>query len=47
MVSDLRIAAVLEAEDEPRAACERLVAEANEHGGIDNASVIVARFEEI
>jgi serine/threonine protein phosphatase PrpC len=45
MVPDDRIAAVLEADHEPRTACERLVAEANEHGGKDNISVIVARFE--
>jgi hypothetical protein len=29
---------------EPRAACERLVAEANARGGKDNISVIMARF---
>jgi serine/threonine protein phosphatase PrpC len=45
MVPDDRIAAVLQADHEPRAACERLVAEANEHGGTDNITVIVARFE--
>ena len=45
MLSDDRIAAVLEADHEPRTAYERLVAEANELGGKDNISVIVARFE--
>jgi serine/threonine protein phosphatase PrpC len=45
MVPDDRITAVLVAEHEPRTACERLVAEANELGGKDNVSVIVARFE--
>jgi serine/threonine protein phosphatase PrpC len=45
MVPDDRITAVLRAEQEPRTACERLVAEANELGGKDNVSVIVARFE--
>jgi serine/threonine protein phosphatase PrpC len=45
MVSDERIAAILQAEHEPKVACERLVAEANEHGGRDNITVIVARFE--
>jgi serine/threonine protein phosphatase PrpC len=44
MVSDDRIAAVLRAEDDPRAACERLVTEANEQGGKDNITVIAARF---
>ena len=45
MVNDDRIHAALEADYEPRTACERLVAEANERGGKDNVSVIVARFE--
>jgi PPM family protein phosphatase len=44
MVPDDRIAAALQADHEPRTACERLVAEANENGGKDNISVIVARF---
>jgi protein phosphatase len=45
MVPDDRIAAVLQADHEPKTACEVLVAEANELGGKDNISVIVARFE--
>jgi PPM family protein phosphatase len=45
MVSDEEIAAVLRAEADPARACERLVAEANERGGKDNVTVIVARFE--
>jgi protein phosphatase len=45
LVPDDRIAAVLQAQRDPRAACERLVAEANEHGGKDNITVIAARFE--
>jgi serine/threonine protein phosphatase PrpC len=45
MVADDWIAAVLEADHEPRTACERLVAEANEFGGKDNISVIVPRFD--
>ena len=45
MVPDERIAAILEAEHDPKSACERLVAEANEHGGKDNITVVVARFE--
>jgi protein phosphatase len=45
MVDDDRIAEVLRHEDEPRAACERLVAMANEAGGKDNITVIVARFD--
>jgi protein phosphatase len=46
MVSDDRIAAILQSEDDPRVACERLVAEANENGGKDNITVIVAHVEE-
>jgi serine/threonine protein phosphatase PrpC len=45
MVPDARIAAILEEEQEPRRACERLVAEANETGGKDNITAIVARFD--
>jgi serine/threonine protein phosphatase PrpC len=45
MVPDDRIAAVLQAHRDPREACERLLAEANLHGGKDNITVIAARFE--
>ncbi len=45
MLDDARIAAVLAAESEPEAACVRLVAEANEAGGRDNITAVVARFE--
>jgi protein phosphatase len=45
MVADEQIAAILDAEWEPRAACERLVAEANDGGGRDNITAVVARFE--
>jgi PPM family protein phosphatase len=45
MVSEGRIAQVLAEEPDPRRACGRLVAEANERGGTDNVSVIVARFD--
>ena len=46
MVPAARIAAALDEEHEPRGACERLVAEANEAGGKDNITAIVARFED-
>jgi protein phosphatase len=45
MVGDDRIAAVLGEEADPRRAAQRLVDEANEQGGVDNITVIVARFE--
>ena len=44
MVSDARIAAILHTDREPRVACERLVAAANEAGGKDNVTVVVAHF---
>ena len=44
-LADDRIAATLGAEDEPETACERLVSAANEHGGRDNITAIVARFD--
>ena len=46
MVADARIAAILAEEQEPQRACERLVAEANEGGGKDNITAVVARFAE-
>jgi protein phosphatase len=45
MVPDAQILAVLQAEAEPPRACERLVALANEAGGRDNITVIVARYD--
>ncbi len=45
MLDDGRIAAILAAEAGPEAACTRLVAEANEAGGRDNVTAVVARFE--
>ncbi len=45
MVSDQEILAVLQAEAEPAEATKRLVARANEQGGRDNVTVVVAHFE--
>jgi protein phosphatase len=45
MVPDARVGAIL-AEEGPQRACERLVAEANELGGKDNITVVVANFQE-
>ena len=44
MLSNDQIAAVLATESDPEQACMRLVAQANEHGGIDNITVILAQF---
>jgi protein phosphatase len=46
MVPDDQIARILRDEPDPKRACERLVAEANGHGGQDNITVVVARVEE-
>jgi PPM family protein phosphatase len=44
MLPDDRIAAVLQATTSPTSACEQLVCLANEQGGKDNVTVIVARY---
>jgi protein phosphatase len=44
MVPDEEVAAVLQAEADPERASERLVALANEKGGKDNVTVVVARY---
>jgi len=46
MVPPEEIGGLLRTEPEPRRACERLVALANERGGKDNVTVVVARFHE-
>lgn len=45
MLPDQEIGSILHAEIEPQAACERLIARANEAGGKDNITAIVARFD--
>ncbi|MFO0758935.1 MAG: PP2C family serine/threonine-protein phosphatase [Byssovorax sp.] len=45
MVSDQEIAEILSAQPEPRKACEQLIARANELGGHDNVTAIVARHD--
>jgi protein phosphatase len=47
MLDDQHIKAILKAETNPQAACERLVVEANAAGGKDNVTAIVARFEAV
>jgi PPM family protein phosphatase len=46
LVTEPEIAGALQAETVPSAAAERLIALANENGGIDNVTVIVVRFED-
>jgi protein phosphatase len=45
MLSNDRILAILQAEQNPERACERLITEANDEGGRDNITAIVAHFE--
>jgi PPM family protein phosphatase len=45
MLDDGRIAQALTEEPDPERACARLVREANEAGGRDNVTAVVARFE--
>lgn len=45
MVPDAAIARILQSEANPESACQLLVASANEAGGKDNITVVVARFE--
>jgi serine/threonine protein phosphatase PrpC len=44
MVSDERIATILKAAGTPKDACEQLILLANEEGGTDNVTVVVARY---
>jgi serine/threonine protein phosphatase PrpC len=44
-VDDHEIAAVVTARAALRVACETLIALANERGGRDNATALIARFE--
>jgi protein phosphatase len=46
MVTEPEIAGTLQAEMMPPAAAEKLIALANESGGVDNVTVIVVRFED-
>lgn len=47
MVTEPEIAGALQAEVDPRSAARKLVDLANENGGLDNVTVIVARFQEV
>lgn len=46
MVTEPEVAGVLQAETEPGAAAQKLVDLANERGGLDNVTVVVARVQE-
>ena len=46
MVDDTRIKAILARAADPQTACVELVAEANNLGGVDNITAVVARFAE-
>jgi PPM family protein phosphatase len=46
MVSGPQIGSILQEVEDPRQACMQLVAQANEAGGWDNITVIVAQAEE-
>jgi protein phosphatase len=47
MLTREAIEAVLLAEVEPEAACARLITQANDGGGRDNITVVIARFDEV
>jgi protein phosphatase len=47
MVSEKQISATLAADSEPARLSSRLIETANEAGGLDNVTVVVARFEEL
>jgi PPM family protein phosphatase len=46
MVTEPEIAGVLQAETDPGAAAQKLVDLANERGGLDNVTVVIARVQE-
>jgi protein phosphatase len=47
MLSDKKISQILEAETGPEQACRQLVASANEEGGKDNITVVLAYFDDV
>jgi len=47
MVTEPEIAGTLQAETNPTRAAEKLIALANERGGLDNITVIVVRLDKV
>lgn len=45
MLTDDQIAAIISEEPDLDTACERLIAGANDHGGVDNITCVLARME--
>jgi serine/threonine protein phosphatase PrpC len=45
MLADAEIARILQCQTDPEQACKQLVSRANEEGGTDNITVILARYE--
>jgi len=45
MIKDEDIAAIIEAEKDLDAMCEKLIGEANRNGGVDNITVVAVRVE--
>ena len=47
MVTDAQIAEILSQETDLDSACERLITSANEAGGVDNITCVLARLEQL
>lgn len=47
MLRDEEILAIAQSSSEPAEICSRLIADANEHGGEDNITVLAIRFDEV
>ena len=47
MLSDEKISQILRAESDPEQVCRQLVGCANDEGGKDNITVVVARFDDV
>jgi protein phosphatase len=45
MTRDAQMAEIIQAHDDPQAACDALIAAANAAGGEDNITAVLVRFE--